>query len=72
MEELTKRLNAVEDSYYGFVAGVVTYAKKKQARKDAVNDYLDNHPNALTSEILDFISKQDDFYEDASYVKQIS
>ena len=72
MEELIKRLNGVEDSYYGFVAGVVTYVKKKQSRVDAVNDYLDNHPDAVTSEILDFISRQDDFYEDAAYVKQIS
>ena len=28
---------------------------------------LNNNPSALSSDILDFISEQDDFYEDAAY-----
>lgn len=67
MKELTIRLNNVEDSYYGFVAGVLTYVKKKESRYTKVKDSMDNNPSALTSDILEFISNQDDFYEDAVY-----
>lgn len=27
---------------------------------------MDNHPSALSADILEFISAQDDFYEDAA------
>lgn len=67
MKELTIKLNNVEDSYYGFVAGVLTYVKKKESRYIKVNDFIDNNPNALTSDILEFISNQEDFYDDAVY-----
>lgn len=67
MEEFTIRLSNVSDSYYGFVAGVLNYVKKKESRFKAVSEYMDNNPDALTSDILDFISNQDDFFEDAAY-----
>lgn len=67
MEDLTIRLDAVSDSYYGFIVAVLTYVKKKQSRYNKVNDYLNSHPQALSSEILEFISSQDDFFEDAAY-----
>lgn len=65
MEELLARLNNVEDAYYGFVGAVLTYVKKKTSRYDEVLNFLDSNPGAHSSDILDFISKQDDFYEDA-------
>ncbi len=68
MEEFIAKLNKVEDSYYGFVAAVMTYVKKKPSRMDVVKEYLDHNPAALTSDILGFISEQKDFYEDAAYV----
>lgn len=67
MEEFTIRLNNVEDSYYGFVVAVLAYVKKKASRLETVTEYMDNNPNSLTSDILGFISRQDDFYEDAAY-----
>lgn len=67
MEELTKKLNNVNDSYYGFVAAVLTYVKKKNSRLKKVEKYLTENPSALTSDILEFISNQEDFYEDAAY-----
>lgn len=66
MEDLAVRLNNIEDSYYGFVVAVLTYVKKKQSRFDRINDFLNHNPTALTSEILTFISEQEDFYEDAA------
>ena len=65
MEELLARLNNVEDAYYGFIGAVLTYVKKKTSRYDEVLDFLDSNPGVHSSDILDFISKQDDFYEDA-------
>ena len=44
---------------------LLSYVKKKHSRLDAVNNYLTEHPESKTSDILDFISNQDDFYEDA-------
>ncbi len=67
MEDLTIRLNTVNDSYYGFIVAVLNYVKKKQSRYNKVNDYLDSHPQALSSDILEYISSQDDFFEDAAY-----
>ena len=67
MEDFTVMLNNIEDSYYGFVAAVLIYVKKKQTRFDKVKEYIENNPTALSSDILAFISDQDDFYEDAAY-----
>lgn len=67
MEEFTIMLDNIEDSYYGFVVAVLTYVKKKQTRFDKVKEYIENNPTALSSDILAFISDQDDFYEDAAY-----
>ena len=71
MEELRIRLDNIADTYYGFVAGVLTYAKKSQERLAVVNRFLDENPDALSSDVLSFISKQDDFFEDAAYAKVI-
>ena len=65
MEDFTVMLNNIEDSYYGFVAAVLIYVKKKQTRFDKVKEYIENNPTALSSDILAFISDQDDIYEDA-------
>lgn len=65
MEKFTIRLNNVEDAYFSFVVSVLTYVKKKQSRLEAVETFMNENPSALTSDILEFISKQDDFFEDA-------
>ena len=67
MEQFVIKLNGIKDSYYGFVVAVLTYVKKKQSRFHAVNRFMDEHPEALSSDILSFISEQEDFYEDAAY-----
>ena len=69
MEEFATRLDSVKDSYYGFIAAVLTYVKKKPSRFAAVSAFMDTHPDALTTDILEFIANQDDFYEDAAYPK---
>ena len=44
MEDFTVMLNNIEDSYYGFVAAVLTYVKKKQTRFDKVKEFIEKHP----------------------------
>ena len=67
MEKFVIKLNKVADSYYDFVVAVLTYVKNKDSRLEVVEGYIDNNPSALTSDILEYISEQDDFYEDATY-----
>ena len=69
MDTFAIRLNNVEDAYYGFVVAVLTYVKKKESRLKTVESFMNENPNALTSDILEFISDQDDFYEDAAPVR---
>ena len=64
MEQFTIRLNNVADSYYGFVVAVLSYVKNIPYRMSTVNHYMDENPEALSSDILEFISDQDDFYDD--------
>lgn len=64
MENFKTTLENIEDSYYGFVAAVITYVKKKQSRFDAVRSFIINNPKALSSDILQFITNQPDFFED--------
>ena len=66
-ETFAIKLNNVADSYYGFVAAVLTYVKNKNSRLNIVEKFIDDNPSALSADILEFISEQDDFYEDASY-----
>lgn len=67
METFAIKLNNVADSYYGFVVAVLTYVNNKKSRLELVENYMNNNPSALSSDILEFISSQDDFYEDAAY-----
>ena len=64
MEELVKRLEKIPNAYFGFVAGIVTYAKKKPERLAKVTAYLDENENLTTSDIVHFVMIQPDFHED--------
>ena len=68
--EFVARLNSVEDGYDGFNAAVLTYVKKNRNRFDRVYNYMKKNPQALSSDIVEFISNQDDFYDDAVYPKK--
>ncbi|MBQ3546640.1 MAG: hypothetical protein IJA34_16900 [Lachnospiraceae bacterium] len=70
MEELTKRLIAIPDSYDDFVAGIVSYAKRKQERLRKIIDFLDETPDALSSDVVEFVIMQPDFHEDGVRAKK--
>lgn len=63
MEELVKKLNEVPDSYFDFVAGVISYVKMSQSRLEKVADFLNTHENLTTTDILEFIVSQPDFHQ---------
>lgn len=69
MEELLSKLNNMKGSYYAFVSSVAHYARKKPARLEAVLNFLNNNPDATPSDVIGFVSDQDDIYEDASCEK---
>lgn len=69
MDEMAMRLNKIEDSYYGFIAAVLTYVKKSENRMFVVENYMNQNPDAKSSDILSFISDQPDFYKDAADVR---
>ena len=67
MENFVIRLNNIEDSYYDFIVAVLVYVKKNKKRFEIVSRFMDDNPAARADDILEFISAQDDFYEDAAY-----
>jgi len=72
MDHFTTQLNNVVDSYHGFVVAVLTYVKNNKSRLKVVEDFINNNPSAQSSDILEFISKQDDFYNDAAYDNEMN
>ena len=66
MKELTEMLIKVPDSYFGFERAVIVYCSKKPQRLEKVMEFMKSHPDAGTSDILTFVSHQEDFYEDAA------
>lgn len=68
LTKLSQLLNKVEDSYFDFVSAVLIYVRNnKESRLGVVEEFITNNPSALSSDILEFISEQPDFYEDAAY-----
>ncbi len=41
MEELVNKLVAIPNSYFGFIAGIIAYAKMSPERMNKVLKYLD-------------------------------
>ena len=69
MEELTALLNAIDDSYYDFVSAMINYAAKIPTRQKLLVDYIKNTPNLKSSDVVRFVSEQNDFFEDAAYME---
>lgn len=63
MDELYGKLNAIPDSYYGFVMGIMSYAKKKPERLQNVLGFINDNPDLTTSDIVKFVMDQPDFHE---------
>lgn len=68
MDELKTLLDNIRDSYTDFVDAILHYAKKKPSRLEAVVSFLKNNPGADSSDVIQFVSEQPDFMEDAAYM----
>lgn len=71
MNELSALLNNIEDSYFDFVSAMLHYAKQKSSRLDALLKYLRENPNVSSSDVIEFVSEQQDFSEDAAYMQVV-
>ena len=63
MEELVNKLNAIPDTYFGFVAGIVAYVKQKPSRLEIVMDYLNSSDSLTSSDVVKYVMDQPDFHE---------
>lgn len=70
VEELIKKLNEMPNSYFGFVAGIVTYTKKKPERLEKVLDYINSNNELSPSDVVKFVMMQPDFHEDGLSLKE--
>ena len=71
MEELIIRLNNIPNSYFGFVAGITAYAKKKPEHLEKIMQYIKTTENLTTSDVVRFVMLQPDFHEDGLGSKEL-
>ena len=67
--EMIKKLDAIHDSYFGFIEGVWAYSRVSMKRYNTVMKYLDSNTTSSTSDVVEFILSQDDFHEDSAINK---
>jgi len=72
MEELYNKLLAIPGSHFGFVIGILTYAKKKSGRLEKVLNYINTNNDLTVSDVVMFVSTQPDFFEDDGGVPEVS
>ena len=68
--EIEVLLKDIPDSYYDFVTGILLYAKKKPERQETLLDFLKSNPTVSSSDVVQFVSSQPDFFEDSIYPKK--
>lgn len=71
MEELTNKLSAIPNSYFGFIAGIVNYAKRKPERLQKVMEFIDVNDNLTPSDVVKFVMSQPDFHEYGLSIKEM-
>ena len=71
MDELIRKLNDIPNSYYGFVMGIVNYAKQKPERLGKVLGFINDSKNITTSDVIKFVMDQSDFHESGLGLKEM-
>ena len=72
MEKLIELLGNVKDSYYDFVVGVLNYAKRNDRNLEDITVFIEEHPGADTSDIIEYIISRDDYYDHAQRIVGVS
>lgn len=62
MEELVNKLNAIPNSYFGFVAGIITYVKHDSKRVEKVLKFINESEAIAPSDVVKFVIDQPDFF----------
>ena len=62
MHTLKKALCEVSDSYDDFVRGVLAFVTKNPDNADAIMKYIEDNPDANTSEIAEFMIRLPGFF----------
>lgn len=65
MKILEQKLWNVSDSYIDFVHGMMSYSMHSPQRPARLEKFIDEHPDATTSDIIYYVSCLPDFYDDA-------
>lgn len=68
MNELKELLISVSDSYFDFVLGVLNYAKHSKGGCKVMIDFIRNNPDALTSDIIEYMLSREDYYDHAERI----
>lgn len=68
MERLTELLNGVKDSYYDFVVGVLNYAKRNTKNTEDMISFIETHPEADSSTILEYMMNRPDYFDHAQKI----
>ncbi len=71
MDELRILLTEIDDSYSDFINAIIHYSEKKQTRIQAVSNFIRSNPQVSSSDVVRFVSEQEDFYEDAAYMNVV-
>ena len=64
IEYLRYKLHSILDSDADFQIGLLAYATKNSTRLKRTICYLVNHPEAKSSDVIEYVSSQSDFWED--------
>ena len=64
MNELREALYSISDSYYDFVYGIMEFASRNTERTKIILDYITNNPNALSADVVRFVTFEMDLMED--------
>ena len=72
MDELYVKLNAIPDSYFGFVMGIISYAKRKPECLNKVLSFLNEATDPTSSDVVQFVMEQPDFHEYGLSLKEMA
>ncbi len=54
------------------MVGVLNYAKRKESSCDAMVLFIENHPEALSADILEYMIKREDYYDHAERIAGVT
>ena len=72
MDRLISLLNNVSDTYFDFVIGVSNYAKRSESNLNTMISFIENNPDALSSDIIRYMIDQDNYFDYAERVAGVS